>query len=219
MLAIYKSNNNFFIQAHDVYKKDGQLKLGEGVSLSDDTWSKIAKTALSKKKSDDIIFSGIMPENILFFKNTIAEKKLIWWEPAQKRYIHFVKDLHIPSGEAPVPSLIFKYCNERLSVYATNLLRRPVEETKLFSPPFHNCSQTGEVCMGSAETKKTLIAQNIITEWSKAFWQSEFTHTNNEKNVKGNINSMWKILIQEKRPLFPTDVLAPLKLTLKDLLK
>lgn len=219
MIAIFKTRTgNHFLQSHEVYVEKGNAKLAEGIPLSEEAWKNIAKMALKNRKVDDIKLAGLVPENVIYFQNEVTGRRLVWWEPAQKQYLHFVSSLHISSGVAMVPPLIFRYREGGIDVYAFKENARPNLDTKLYSPPFHNCASNGAVCMGSAKVKKSNTMEEIMESWSTGFWKSEFSHTNDERNVKGNINMIWKSLIGSDNR-FPLDVLKSTKLTVKDLIK
>jgi len=221
-MIIYKMNNEinyqneFYIEHHNI---DGNGNMLSGAPLTEDAVKDLGNYFFQQKTENEKI-TGIVPENLLQFKlrtNTLPD--MIWFRPSQKKEMFFVDTLNIPNGLAHVPALIFKVENASLFIFAINDEARPNELTPLFLPPFHNCSSTGAVCLGSAKTKKVQNKtwSSLINFWEDLFWKSKFSHLGNE-TTNTNINLLWNKQIRHPETPFDLNVLIDSKLTLKNIL-
>jgi PRTRC genetic system protein B len=210
--------HNYF-EVHQI-NEEGQML--EGKPLQAETLAGIAKVYHEQEKQH--AYTGIFPECLLYFKPAQKNGKyeMLWYRPADRQMLHFKEELNIPDGMAPVPAMLWRVSNRKLQVYALAGNERPDEATKLFHAPFHNVGAEGEVCLGSARTAKPeKTYESQIKYWESLFWNSKFTHLNNGKIVKGNLNLIWKQLIKSRNPKSwaELDVLLPSIKTIKNLLK
>jgi PRTRC genetic system protein B len=184
-----------YFEAHEIDKAGRML---EGHPLRAETLAGIARIYHEETKPE--IFEGFFPECLLHFEPALHTSgyKMIWWRPACTQHLHFREDLHIPSGVAPVPAMVWSVKAGRLSVFALASDERPAADTKLLNAPFHNVSSSGGVCLGSAKAPRaSRNYQSQMEYWETLFWKSEFTHLNNQQTVKGNLNLIWKALIEK----------------------
>ncbi|MGF7082962.1 hypothetical protein [Mucilaginibacter sp. UYCu711] len=221
-MVVYKkeaasySNNEFYIEHHKI---DGDGNMLSGAPLTEDAVKELGDYFFQQKTENEKI-TGIVPESLLHFKmrtNTLPD--MVWYRPAQMMEMFFVDTLNIPNGSANVPALIFKVENGSLSVFAIKEDSRPNELTPLFLPPFHNCSKTGSVCLGSARVKHPTIKAwaTLINLWEELFWKSKFSHLGDE-TTSTNINLFWKSQVLHPNNPFDLDILIDSKLTLKHIL-
>lgn len=211
-LIVYKEESEgcrteHYIESHPI---DENGRLLEGRPLSVDAIEGMVGAFFDEHKQLSTI-RGLIPEYVLFFDSLPGGKyKLIWYRPAQRRVLHFAESLKIDSGEAWVPPMLYVVNGGGLDVFALKEDTRPDHETILYRAPFHNVSENGGVCLGSARVKKPSFQtfDSVIGYWEEMFWNSEFSHLTGSKSpIKGNINTLWPELIGYPKKRFPTDVL------------
>ncbi len=209
-----------YFESHQI-DKDGRML--EGRPLHAETLAGIAQ--IYNEHTEPETFDDLFPECLLSFEPAwfSREFKLLWWRPAGKQYLHFATELCIPSGEAPVPAMLFWVTKNRLHVFALGSDERPTSSALLFNAPFYNVNSKAEVCLGSAKTAKAKRSyQSQIDYWETLFWKSKFTQLQNQKIVKGNLNLIWKGLLEgtSVEKWADLDILLPSPVkTIKDLFK
>lgn len=211
----------YYLESHQI-NEEGQIL--EGKPLLQETIGKMVDLFFDQRQDGSQV-QGYVPECILKYVPTSTGYELIWYHPAEVRMLFFADVLKIPSGKAWVPGLIYHVKNDGLNIYAFTGTKRPAAGTKLYRAPFHNISDRGDVCLGSAKVKKPAdkTFASIMKYWEDLFWLSEFSHLNGATNpVKTKLGPIWKKLIKTK----PTtkwstlNELLPLKnITMKQLLK
>ncbi len=211
--------NECYLESHEI-NKQGQLC--EGKPLKQDTIQAMLDVFFDERQNRSD-FKGLIPENVLKFEILPGGNyHMIWYRPEEKRYIHFAKDLHLKSGMAWMPAMIYSVDSNNLDVFALNSSERPTETTRLFYAPFHNVSSNGSVCLGSAKVKKpsNKTFSNVIKYWEDMFWMSEFTHLAHSKNpTKTNLNTIWKKMVGGKKTWSDLDELVEInKKTLNNIL-
>lgn len=220
-IVVYQhSHYNFYLESHEINKEGAIL---EGKPLQQDTIKSIVDFFYEAKREKG--FSGLIPKNVLKF-DTTEGLNMIWYNPAEVRFLSFSEALKIPNGLAWVPAMVYRVSGNSLDVWAINTNNRPTEKTKLFRAPFHNVSDDGSVCLGNAKMQKPKekTYENEIKYWENLFWLSEFSHLHGSDNpTKTNLNMIWKKLIKampkQKITWTELDELKPSKLkTLKQLL-
>jgi PRTRC genetic system protein B len=131
------------------------------------------------------------------------------------------KKIGVRNGLTPQPGLVFAagICGWR--VFAVKGNARPTPDTQLCLAPHFNVWKDGRVCEGSVDVPKSCGLDNL-TEWEKAYFDSEFCHPNVHKDLvkfRGGSYSFWKSMLDGKFGTFPDKVLVPAGLTLNDFLK
>lgn len=162
---------------------------------------------------------GLLPEKLLYLK-TGENGMAIWFTPSQKVKLFFKESLNIPSGEAWVPSLVWKATKESLSLFAVNSKNRPTITTKLFHAPFFNLYENGSVCMGTVnvEIDNSCDLDSFVSKWQNYFWNSYFSHLiGTDVRAKINIVQLWKEQIATGKQ-FPNNLLVKHSLTIQNLL-
>lgn len=222
-IVVYESSSkDAYLESHRIHD-DGSLL--EGKPLAQETLDAIVDVFFDERQNR-VKVSGLVPDNLLHYEVMPGGQiRVVWYRPAEQRPIYFAEKLHIPSGMAMVPPMIYEVTKRHLSVYSFTENIRPVEETRLYRGPFHNVDDQGNVCLGSAKVPKPKVQtySNIMKYWEDMFWMSEFTHLTGKNPVKGNVNLIWTDQVQHPDKPFPIDVLIPLEpqkkaFTLKDLL-
>jgi len=157
----------------------------------------------------------ILPATILIR----ASELLVWWTRAQRRILFFSG--HSEAGELngkryPVPALVFKVAGGSLSVRALEKDERSCPETKLMTAPFWNCSESGEVCLGTMRVPDS-SGMDAIESWERGFFQSEFTHAYGAARLtsfRGGFLPLWRWLAGSREP-FPVQHLTDARESLR----
>lgn len=187
------SNSDYYLESHVINEK-GQLL--EGRALQQETIENIVEFFYKESKTKAEI-SGIIPAVMLQYRPENSGYKMAWYRPAEKRNLFFSENLHIQSGMAWVPAMLYVTDGHDLSVYALGSDERPEAETPLFRAPFHNVSDS--VCLGSAKVAKptTKTYENLMKYWEDLFWLSEFTHIGGGSPTVSNLNMIWDRLVKD----------------------
>lgn len=189
-LVIYSYRHDYYVESHPI----SGGKIMEGRPLEEEQLKDIADYFNEKIKRENAIY-GLIPSNLIYSEWSEKRKMLIWFNPPQKRKMFFSKNLEIPNGEAWQCGLIYVLKGSSLYIYATSAIDMPVDRDNIYLAPFHNVSQGGSVCLGSANAKKPKenTYEAIIHYYESLFWNSEFSHlTGEESPVVGNLNTFWK---------------------------
>jgi len=201
-LVIYKSKgNDYYIESHKIYTNGENKVFGAGSPLTEEEISNMVEYFKERTQRENSI-KGEIPENLLYANWQADNKTLMWYNPGQLRPMFFTKDLAIPNGQAWQPGLIYVVTNKSLDVYAYLGTKRPTAKTILYQAPYHNVSNDGSVCLGSASISKPkeLTYSSVIMNYELLFWASEFSHLAGSENpIKGNLNTFWKEAIRTKK--------------------
>lgn len=208
----------YYIESRPIL--DGNM--GAGAPLTEKTYNLMVKgleDKQKKKKEQILSIGGAIPECLLYFNYEPERLKLIWHRPAEQRVMHFAENLHIPEGPAMVPPMLYVAEKGGLKVFALKDNKRPGEKTKLYIPPFHNCSSSGSVCLGSAKAKypERLEYAKLMEYYEQLFWGSNFTH-NGAAEAAGNLNLIWKSQITNPDQPFDLKLLKTAGTTFQSLL-
>jgi PRTRC genetic system protein B len=157
----------------------------------------------------------ILPSSVLVRTSEL----LVWWTRAQHRVLFFTEAteaVELNAKQYPVPALVFKVSGGTLSVRALAKDERPAPETKLMTAPFWNCSESGEVCVGTMRVPES-SGVDAIEGWERGFFQSEFTHAYGATRLTsfpGGFLPLWRSLAGSKRK-FPVQYLTDARETLR----
>lgn len=205
-LMVYQSGKDFYLESHRI-NEVGQIM--EGKPLLQETIQEMVEVFFDEKKNS-LNVKGLIPNNLLSFNPLPGGNyRMIWYRPAEIRVMHFASQLKLSTGKVWVPAMVYVVNRRELDVYALKSNTRPVESTKLCRAPFHNVSDDGSVCLGSAQVKKPIDQTylSLIKYWEDLFWLSEFTHMNgSDQVVKTNLNNVWKKLLTSKTKLKWSDI-------------
>lgn len=153
--------------------------LSAGKSLTTESAKTLFNFVNNVEGIKDYSFSGITPKNII--KHKTDEKYVVWETPAGIKNIIYKKELAIKSGEYYVPRLLWKLSGKKLCIWAL-LKDVESEKDKLYNAPFFNIYTDGSICMGSAKfLENSYDYAKIISKAEGAFWDSTFTHSNNDQ--------------------------------------
>lgn len=167
---------------HD-YDKDKD-RLSAGKSLTVETAKSIFNFINNIETIQNYSFPGIIPKNILKYKTD--EKFVVWTTPAGIKDIIYKKGLPIKSGQYYVPRMVWKLNAKTLSVWAITKDVKS-EKDKLYQAPFFNIYDNGSICMGNSKFLAGSYDYSKIIKTAEAgFWDSMFTHTNNNELLSMN---------------------------------
>jgi PRTRC genetic system protein B len=189
--------------------EDATPTLGEARLLTQDFLRDLVK-CLSRAKGVEIF-----PENLLCHTEVMTG----WWTPEHDRPLFFHTDTelaHLTGKTFPVPALVWRVHNGRLSVRALAQDLRPNATTSLRLAPFWNVYLDGTVCHGSMRVP----TEHSVTDlklWEKAFFGSNFSHTIRDEMCAhpGGAAGLWASLVGSEGP-FPVQYLQPAKQTLEE---
>lgn len=208
-VVVYSNKNDeYYLESHSIDEKG---RLNTGCPLTEDCISDIA-SSFSIQQS--VTPHGIVPSNMLYFDTRKGNDKYIWYNPPCKQQMFFNKQLKIKDGEYYIPGIIYQVIGDSLNVYA---FKGNKPKNKLFRAPFFNVSESS-VCIGAPKIDypKNPSFIDFIRYWEKKFWLTEFSHLGSGGNpVKGNL----VLVTKESKERFDTDLLLPIKTTLKNLLR
>lgn len=195
-----------FASLHDVDVDDaGRSEIRAGVPLTSEALRHINRSLSDNLRQKRF---GFIPENVLINDDGL----LVWFEPASRRNVYFNSTGPIGkrAGMAPHPGLIFALQGNRWFVFAFKQRGRPSPSTTLYHAPYFNVWESGQICVGSAETPRESILEQT-TGWTEAFFSSNFSHTNHPRCVKyaGGAHSFWSDQLEGKFQRFPNQVLVP----------
>lgn len=212
------TSRDYYLESHEI---NDQGQLLEGKPLMQETLDDIVDEFFDERKNSSAI-SGIIPISLLQYDVLPGgHYNMTWYRPAEKRHMFFAEKLHIPSGPAWVPALLYHVEKKTLSVFALATDQRPYPDSKQWQAPFHNVYADGTVCLGSAKVEKPSkrTYESLMKYWEDLFWLSEFTHlAGNENPTKSNLNTIWNKLIGTETRWSEMDELVQIKATLKDIL-
>lgn len=201
-VVVYDGKHNeyghaeYYLEAHHI---DEQGRILEGKPLEQETIQGIVDVFFDENQNRQNI-KGWFPGELLVFEHKPGGKYfMVWYRPEQQRFLHFAPALKIKSGLAWVPPMLYVTDSRSLKVFAMKSSKRPDAKTKFYHAPFHNVSESGDVCLGSGKVKKHDSSfTDVIRYWEEYFWNTEFSHLAGHRSpTDSNINSIWKAMIKD----------------------
>lgn len=190
-LLLYRSRaEHVYVTAHDVLtciSAKGAKVIGPGRAATKESLAVFAD-AISAATS----YRGMVPHNLLY----IAPNTVAWWTPTSKRRVWFQKSEDCPvEGTAEIvhPGLIFITTPGDWAVFAfIDNGQRPDANTMLYKAPYFNIDDRGSICAGNT-TLPPHAGPDSIGAFESAFFQSRFTHPNDEDLVRyeGHSIALW----------------------------
>jgi PRTRC genetic system protein B len=201
-LIVYERRTEHYVEVHQI--ENGNFLEGRPLTIKElSEFKQMAEAKNSELKKECYPF-----RHILGFSVDFLNAELIWIYPAGEVLLHYESKLPgFKTGRYFIPNLVFKYDSDGVSVFAikTEDILSLGPNTELYLAPFLNTSDDGDVCMGSAEVKKGKNLTETIRNVERAFFDSEFTHTNNNKIVKGNLVDAYT----KQKGKFDEEILLP----------
>ncbi|MET3232087.1 UNVERIFIED_ORG: PRTRC genetic system protein B [Burkholderia sp. 1263] len=160
-------------------------------------------------------YRGFVHDRVVY----LAPNTLAWWLPAGTRRVWFktTSKLADRSGECNHPPLLFIVNRRSWSVFALRHNERPGAGSRLYQAPYFNVWDDGRICVGNADTPKT-ISSDSIKPYEDAFFRSRFTHANTPRLIRrrGGAVRLWLDLLDGAE--FPLHQLIDTKRTLADVI-
>jgi len=220
-LVLYRHNSNeheMYIEAFDMDDR-GRPVNAHPLTIEETAGFALSLAASAELSTRFLQSKGLLPANVLYIDSS-RRGCALWYTPEQKKGIYFSQSLGIPSGEAWVPSMLWKADKQHLSVFAIKANRPPDETTVLYHAPFFNIYEDGEVCMGNVdiEIPENCCLQDFIKAWEVYFFNSYFSHlVQGHACTKMNIVQLWQQQVNSGKH-FPKEVLVKTGRKLKDII-
>lgn len=213
-IVIYrKPHSNYYLESHNAIVKDNQVQWSEGTPFKKESLKNLA-IDLGNKSFKPLEIDGILPTELLYFKQTFLDLTMVWFLPPSNQKLHFSKELKIKSGVVNLPGFVFVAHKDELYIYAVKTNKRPDLNTRLYKAPFHNIYEDGEVCMGNViKNKRTEFVHTEMERWQNRFFNSEFSHFLDENVIdkRYNLSLLFKNLMSKQLDQFPEEVLIDCK--------
>ncbi|MGF6976386.1 PRTRC genetic system protein B [Paraburkholderia sp. JPY465] len=210
-LLLYRSSaGHVYATQHSVRIVDERPVLLPGVPITLEGLADFADLA-AKRTS----YRGFVHDRIVY----VAPNVLAWWVPACTRRVWFRSEDAIGerAGDANHPPLVFIVSKSGWLIFALRENVRPGPATKMYTAPYYNVWENGEICAGNAETPDS-ISPDSIKAFEDAFFRSRFTHPNNTRLIhrRGGAERLWLDLLDGAE--FPIDRLISRSQSLADVI-
>lgn len=183
-------NVKYYIEISDIMMDAQRSFLSAGKPVTKQSLQMLMDVVAETDKQTFHSVSDITPANLLVIDQRAGRHILAWWRPAQRKTIMMQKRA---SHTLWVPPMVFIVKNQGLSVAAMNKSKRPGITTRLHHAPFFNVYNDMKVCLGTVKPPNTDgDIHQLIAEWEKAFWNSEFTETVSGAYKKTDLASWWR---------------------------
>lgn len=198
---------------HNV-NEDGSI--AAGTPITQENIHRFAELLESKKeKLKQLEWAELIPNNVLYCN--AKQRRVIFYTEPKMQLLNFAEHLPIKTAEYPIPYLVWHVTNRTLDLYAT--IHKPTsEDTQLFQAPFLNISGNGDVCMGTAKLDNCETFEEIIEDAQHKFFNSNFTHTNEDTLAKRSIVDIYAEQLQTKAKSFDFTLLQPTTKKLSNIL-
>ena len=220
-ICLYKSAaGEGYATTHGIERNGGAPTLGAGVPLSRKAIGNIIALLGKGANNGSFLSSQIL---------SIGYDYMIWWEAPTTRSIFFKERaagegkpaIGTRGGMTPQPGLVFVASGSGWKVLAVKGSDRPTPETELFHTPYWNVNSSGSICTGNV--KLPSVDPECISDWTKAFFSSNFTHSNfhggKQVEGKGGCIGLWNDLLDGKHKKFPEKRLIATGKTLAQLIQ
>ena len=222
-LLVYESaTSGSMATLHEVLTPEG----GEAFLLPGQCLTAEALEMTLRKISGQAARREILPERVLCADGAL----MAWWVPSAGRPIFFATadkafNARFVGSLVLHPPLVMVAEAGRLSVFALNHSSRPDAGAALYRAPYFNLYDGGQMCAGNARLPESPVPGEIAL-WEKAFFETNFTHANLQKEKltthEGGHNGYW---LPRRSPFTAEkdcfrgdcgDYLVPLNMTLEE---
>lgn len=131
-------------------------------------------------------FISLLPPNIL-----IDDNKTLMWHTKRRLYpMWFRNSVENVSYNVEWPPLLFIVNKSNITtggqirIFALPSDSRPQNTTRIYNAPLMNIGATGSLCLGSAFLPSRINA-TTISECEAVLFDSQFSHVNHSKTIKG----------------------------------
>lgn len=203
MIVLYSiDDNERYIEHHEI--KNGKPLSPKPLTIK--SYKKFFKTAINTDDDITLQFKGIIPKNLIYFRDNRISTKLIWIRKAAPMAISFVAGSKSYAGIANMPPMLFIVDDNDLAVYALAMnFKTLTQNTKLYDFKLWNMND-GNVCLGTFRLNqfKDKHVEDRMKNIEMIFSKTSFTpHSFNDPICK-----KWIAMMDKKLP-FDTTLLTP----------
>lgn len=218
-ILLYESNTQTLATVHDVMIRETEppeILAGQCLTTEviDELLRKLANTPVQRT---------LLPPEVLCDTGC-----LMWWKPMTRLPIFFNTgnakfNKEVNGKEVLHPPLVFLAKPGRLMIFALSHNERPTPETMLYRAPYYNLYAEGAMCSGNVRLPEVTLPGDIPM-WEKAFFETNFTHSNIGKgltNHPSGHDGLWRVAKEWSDEPFVEGCaharyLVPLKMTLQE---
>ncbi len=219
-ILIYVSSTQTLATIHEVLQSEGEASLLPGKCVTREIVDDLLRTL-----SNAPMQRQILPPEVICDTGCLC-----WWKPACRAPIFFSTkekkfNQEVSGKEVLHPPLLFLAKPGRLQIFALKENERPTAETVLCRAPYYNLYDEGAMCRGNVRLPEVCQVRDIPI-WEKAFFETNFTHSNigGQKLTThpGGHDGLWREMAApvktwcSGKEVFPGEMLIPLKLTLQE---
>jgi PRTRC genetic system protein B len=202
-----------YIEMHPV--KKGKILAGRPLTL---TFMRNILKSFSEHDTGLSNFSGIIPKNVLYHKQSNDDFMLMWYHKPKVWSLNFTSNF-VSSGDYYLPGMLI--CIIGTSLYVYSYKDKTIDiNTKLFRAPLFNINDKGLVCTGNIKLPRISdTPDTIISEYDSILNSGVFT-SGDDYILKNNINlsQYFKDLTKKKTKQFDRKLLIPSKNSIKNLI-
>lgn len=219
-ILLYEAQGVAIATLHSILVNEGVPTLLPGQCLTREHLME-----LMGRLSNAPVAKQLLSENVLCDTGCLC-----WWKPACRAPIFFSTkekkfNQEVSGKEVLHPPLLFLAKPGRLQIFALKENERPTAETVLCRAPYYNLYDEGAMCRGNVRLPEVCQVRDIPI-WEKAFFETNFTHSNigGQKLTThpGGHDGLWREMAApvktwcSGKEVFPGEMLIPLKLTLQE---
>jgi len=213
-MVFYKSRNGFYTEYAEIVNDVAQSYKPVSYEALDQLFNTV-KTKLVKSEDRKIVFTGMIPRNVLHFDPNALSPRITWFCKGMLRKIKYKK----VKGRLFYPHLIFRLSNNELYIYAVKTTNID-EYTPLFQAPFPNIKKDENLCWGTMDIKNFTSNnsyEKIMRMVEDGFFNSTFTTDYAAGRTKSPTLPLLESLIKdENQTRFPSKELLPLNKYLRN---
>lgn len=182
--------SRYYIEISDIVSDGGKAYVGAGKPLTRATLQTLMEVVNETDKKTFHSVANTIPSNLLLFDQRAGRNVIAWCRPAARQTILMKNKISITNW---VPPLVFVVRDNKLAVAALTNSRKPTINSRLYHAPFFNVYNNLNVCLGTAKVPmQGGEIQELITEWEKVFWVSEFTENVTGAYTKTDLTTWWR---------------------------
>jgi PRTRC genetic system protein B len=182
--------SKYYVEVSDIMQEANRAYIGAGKPVTRESLQMIMDVVARSDKQTYYSISDTIPSHLLIIDQRAGRNVIAWWKPAQRQTLLMRGK---PSITAWTPPLVFIVKNKELCVGALTKNSRPTVTTRLSHAPFFNVYNDMHVCLGNVKPPQISgDIRELINEWEKAFWNSEFTDTVTGAYKKKDLELWWR---------------------------
>jgi PRTRC genetic system protein B len=182
--------SKYYIEISDILSDAGKAYIGAGKPVTRATLQTLMNVVAEGDMKTFYSVANTIPPNLLLFDLRAGRNIMAWYKPASRQTI-LIKDKGSITNW--VPPLVFIVKDQTLAVAALSKSAKPNVNTRLHYAPFFNVYSSLKVCLGDAKAPMGGgEIQELINEWEKVFWLSEFTEHVTGAYTKTDLIAWWR---------------------------